>query len=391
MKRNWFALLVIVALAGMLPACTHLNSGTRSSDAPQSGTVLRAIQGVKDQSAPDSHVVIFTVGVQQEGRNLVLTGAVDRAEVKAEILKAVERTGLKAADRITLPPAEELEDEVWGIASLSVANGREKPEHSAEMGTQILLGQVVKVWNRAGRWFLVQSADGYLAWLEKGTFVPCTKEQVQVWNNASLLFVTVYEDLILERPEAGAQPVSDVVMGDLVKKNSEAGNWFAVELPDGRTGFLPKPSAENYVAWKQARRATPENIERTARMFLGRPYLWGGNSPKGMDCSGFTKLTFLLNGIDLDRNASEQARQGMEVPLDPDLRELKKGDLLFFGARSRGDKPEKVSHVAIYLGEKLFIQSSERVRVNSLDPNSPIADHHFIQTLLHARRVLPGL
>lgn len=107
-----------------------------------------------------------------------------------------------------------------------------------------------------------------------------------------------------------------------------------------------------------------------------------------MDCSGFTKLVFFLNGIELNRNASQQALQGRDVPLDADLSYLRKGDLLFFGGDRRG-RSERVSHVAIYLGGKSFIQSSEMVRISSLDPQSPIRDELRIRTLLHARRILP--
>jgi cell wall-associated NlpC family hydrolase len=78
------------------------------------------------------------------------------------------------------------------------------------------------------------------------------------------------------------------------------------------------------------------------------------------------------------------------VPLDGDLSQLKQGDLLFFGHRARRGKLERVVHVGIYLGNKLFIHSSERVHISSLDPNSPIRDENRIQTLLRARRVLPG-
>jgi gamma-D-glutamyl-L-lysine dipeptidyl-peptidase len=117
--------------------------------------------------------------------------------------------------------------------------------------------------------------------------------------------------------------------------------------------------------------------------------LWGGNSPKGLDCSGFCKLTFLMNGIELNRNASEQVRQGREVPLDPEFSKLKKGDLLFFGWAGSYEGLEWITHVAIYLGNKLFIQSSEMVRVSSLDPSAPNYDeHHSPRTLLHARRIL---
>jgi cell wall-associated NlpC family hydrolase len=194
---------------------------------------------------------------------------------------------------------------------------------------------------------------------------------------------------ILEQPEAGAQPVSDLVLGDLVKRMDDEGEWIKVELPDHRTGYLPKNAAEDFAAWKQSRRPTPENIERTARTLLGRPYLWGANSPKGMDCSGFVKIVFYMNGIELKRNARDQAHQGVAVPLDANLSQLKKGDLIYFGRRARGDVPERVMHIGIYLGEKQFFQSSERVQIGSLDPNSPIRDEHRIRSLIGARRILP--
>ena len=98
----------------------------------------------------------------------------------------------------------------------------------------------------------------------------------------------------------------------------------------------------------------------------------------------------ITNGIALQRDSSKQAGQGAPVPLDADLSQLKKGDLLFFGRRPRRGGPERVVHVGIYLGDKLFIHSSEWVHISSLDPNSPIRDENRIQTLLRARRLLPS-
>ena len=145
-----------------------------------------------------------------------------------------------------------------------------------------------------------------------------------------------------------------------------------------------------YTEWLNLAKPTPEGLVVTAKRFMGVPYLWGGTSAKGMDCSGFTKTVFFLNGIDLLRDSSKQARQGAAVPLDAELSQLKKGDLLFFGRGARGGRPERVAHVGIYLGDKLFIHSSERVRISSLDPQSPLRDENRIRSLLRARRVLPG-
>jgi cell wall-associated NlpC family hydrolase len=260
------------------------------------------------------------------------------------------------------------------------------------MGTQILMGEPVRIWKQSTNvnfpWFLVQAPDGYLAWVEGGTMVRCAREQVDAWNSGPLLVVTAFEDCILEQPQADAQPVSDVVMCDRLKKSGEEGDWYRVELPDGRTGYLPRKAAQDFNTWKQSRQPTADNIERTARGFVGRPYLWGGYSSKGFDCSGFTEQVFYINGVDLVHSAAAQARLGVPVPLDKDLSQLKKGDLLFFGRRARGGRPERITHVGIYLGDKLFIQSSQRVRVSSLDPNSPTREEYRIHSLLAARRVL---
>jgi len=392
MIKNRLAVFPALALTVILSGCAHFEP-----DGPQPGADLssppgRAIQRIKEKYAPDSHLAIFNVGLSRRGHELVLTGEVDRAEARLEVVRAVEQTGFRVADRVKVLPTEELGDEVWGISCLSVANAREFPEHKAEMGTQVLMGEVVRVWKRTANarfpWYLIQAQDGYLAWMDGGSFVRCTREQVDAWNRGPLLIVTAFEECIREQPRADAQPVSDVVMCDRVRHAGSEGDWHRVELPDGRTGYLPRRAAENFDLWKQERQATGENIERAARSLLGRPYLWGGNSTKGLDCSGLTQQVFFRNGVDLMRNASAQARQGATVPLDADLSQLQKGDLLFFGRRAQRGRPERVTHVGIYLGDKLFIQSSQRVRISSLDPQSPIRDEYRIRSLLGARRIL---
>lgn len=375
-------------LACAIVACIGFNSFAQNPPRPKPSLTPPILRDVEKKFAPDPHMAIFRVSVETDADSITLSGEVDQLAAKTAAIEAVQRTGAKTIDRITVLPDERLGEKKWGIATLSVASGREEPDHKAELGTQILMGRTVRLWKRTRHWFYVQSPDGYLSWIESGSFVPCTKIHADAWTNAPLLIVTAFEERVVEKPRADSESVSDVVMGDLLKQTSEKKNWFSVELPDGRRGFLPKKAAQDYRAWIQSRRATAENIEKTARMFLGRPYLWGGNSPKGLDCSGFCKLTFLMNGIELNRNASEQVRQGVEVPLDPEFSRLKKGDLLFFGWGRDYAGPEWITHVAIYLGNKFFIQSAERVKISSLDPAAPNFDEYHSRSLLYARRIL---
>ncbi len=394
MKNNLLRLAAFTALVGLWCGCSSVQKSESTADAANSIVISNAIRTVRVKYAPDSHIGVFKVGAEADGRMLVLTGEVDHAQAKLDVVHAVESTGAKVKDEIALLPEARLGNEVWAISCLSVASAREQPEHKAEMGTQIWMGNVVKVLKRTSNptfsWYQIQSADGYVAWVEKGGLVRCTREQADAWQQSPLLIVTAFEDRIVEKPQADALPVSDVVICDLVKKIGEEGDWYKVELPDKRIGYLAKSKAVDFAEWKKSRQPNAENIERTARQFVGRPYLWGGNSPKGVDCSGFAKTVFYINGINLNRNASEQALQGTELPLDEGLTHLRKGDLVFFGHPARRGHPERVTHVGIYLGDKTFIQSSQRVRVCSLDPNSPDADDYRIESLIKARRVLPN-
>jgi len=353
------------------------------------GALAGALDQVRRQHAPDPHLNIFTVGIQRLGGSVTLTGCVDTVAARADAVAAAQATGVRVVDRIEVLPAPDLGEATWGLVNVSVASGREQPVNTAEMGTQILMGHPVRLWKQTGIWYLAQSADRYLCWLPRGTVVRCTPAEIDAWNTGPLLLVTAFDDCLREQPHADAFPVADVVLGCLVKHVATEGDWFKVATPDGQTGYLPVHAAADYATWKSTRQPTPENIERTARSFMGRPYLWGGNSPRGLDCSGLTKLVFFLNGLDLDRNASHQRHQGVEVALDPEFSQLRKGDLLFFGFCGGRGRPERVTHTGIYLEDKLFIHASKRVRINSLDPNSSLRDMRRIRSLLGARRLLP--
>ena len=389
MSRSCVYLAAFILLLAIFAGC--VSPAPSTLPASQIEHARQAIGAVAAGYGPGSRVGLYRVGVEARGSALVVTGIVDNAQAKLDTLRALEAAKLTVTDRVLVLPDEALGSRNWGIAFLSVDSGRDEPAHKAEMGTQVLMGNAVRLLKQSAdrRWFLVETMDGYPAWLEQGTFVRCSLEQVRNWTNSPLLVVTALEGAVVESPEPGAQPVSDVVVGDLLKYSGEQGEWYRVELPDRRGGFLPKTSATDFVTWKKERRPTADNLERTARRLLGRPYLWGGCSPKGLDCSGFTKLVFYLNGLELSHRASYQALQGRPVPLDHNFSQLKKGDLLFFGSPARAGRLERIRHVGMYLGDKLFIHSSEHVHISSLDPDSPIRDEARIRTLLFARRVLP--
>src|SRR5699024_4878699 len=96
----------------------------------------------------------------------------------------------------------------------------------------------------------------------------------------------------------------------------------------------------------------------TAKTMTGAPYLWGGTSTKGMDCSGFTKTIFFMNGWVIPRDASQQVHAGESIDTSEGFDNLRPGDLLFFGRPATETSPQRVVHVGMWIGNNEFIHSS---------------------------------
>ena len=135
-----------------------------------------------------------------------------------------------------------------------------------------------------------------------------------------------------------------------------------------------------------------QNILITANHMMGRPYLWGGTSGKGMDCSGFTKTVYYLNGLELPRDASQQVQVGVEIETDTSLRNLVPGDFIFFGhAKNRMTQKEKITHVAMYLGDGKIIHASDRIQIESLKRGDPDFTERRLNTMVRAKRMLKNI
>ena len=306
--------------------------------------------------------------------------------VRKEVQKIASQ---KAGPLLDRAEAVELEtDPRWAIVRVSVGNLRFQPRHHAELGTQVLLGTVLKVLREHGSWFYVQSPDQYLGWIEGSTVVVGDSELAQRWLAGERLIVTELQDRLMDKPDKLSFPVSDVVAGCLLHDAGHAEGWNRLRLPDGRIGYMRQGQVVNFERWKKTIKASPENLERVARSLMGLPYLWGGTSTKSVDCSGFTKTVYLLNGIQLNRDATHQSLQGEEVMPGADFQNLQKGDLLFFGKKAAAKRGEEITHVAMYLDQRVYIHSSGMVRLNSLDPQSPLFDEERLKTFIRARRIL---
>lgn len=274
------------------------------------------------------------------------------------------------------------------IVDFSVNYLRLKPDYESPLETQELMGTVVDVLDRDGYWVKIHTPQPYDAWCTDKGLVFMSESEIAEYEAAPKYICTARTGIVYSSPSLGARPLSDLVMGDVLRQVMEKGKpakskkFLKVMLPSGLVGFVPSADLMDMEKWCASVNGSASDIVALAKSFVGVPYLWGGMSPKGFDCSGLVRFCYMMNGVALPRNASEQIFLGEDAPLD----RLKPGDLLFFGKKGLLGK-EKVTHVGMYIGDGRFIHSSHHVRINSL--SSTDADvYENMSRLLRARRIL---
>ena len=279
--------------------------------------------------------------------------------------------------------------EGWGVINVSVCNTRCEADYSAGMESQALLGMPVKVLDTHNEWTQIQTPEGYVHWTLSACVRQMSRQELSDWNTSPQVVVTALYSFVMDKPSRKASSVSDVTAGDRLRLVAKRGRYYEVSFPDGRTGYLHRSQCMPIEKWRKNLDNSADGIIRTAHTLNGIPYMWGGTSPKGVDCSGFVRTVLYMHDIIIPRNASQQARKGKQVSLDDDFAHLLPGDLLFFGKKAQDGKPARVQHVGIYIGDKRFIHSLGRVRVASFSPSDPLYDEYDLNRLLSATRFLP--
>lgn len=269
----------------------------------------------------------------------------------------------------------------WALGRISVAHVRVKPGHSSELSSQIIMGMPVKLLNKSGDWWHVETHEGYKGYIISNSLSIKSTQEMNAWRNSDRVVVSslyqtqVFNDTI----SIGVRNVvTDVVNGVILEGKISNSQYTKVLLPDGRKGFIKSSDVTPIEKWA-SQEFNPKLILDMAYSMHGLPYLWGGTSTKSLDCSGLAKVCYFANGIILRRDAYQQAETGLKISAN-NWKSCQAGDLLFFG----NAKTKRVTHVAIYNENGLYIHSSGRVKVNSIDPKS---DLYLTTPFFHACRI----
>ncbi len=231
----------------------------------------------------------------------------------------------------------------FGICTLSVVPLRKEPSDQSEMTTQLLFGDRIIQSDSFRNWHKIKIlSDNYEGWIDNKQYTQISHDEFNRINNSPNNFSLDLVQIIKNETNGRMLPI-------LIGSN----------LP-GLSGHRFKIEDNSFYFDGVSTKAAPdkEKIIEHALIYMGSPYLWGGKTPFGIDCSGFTQMVYKLAGISILRDASEQAAQGETINL---ISEAEAGDLVFFG------NEEDINHTGIILPDSKIIHASGEVRIDELD------------------------
>jgi len=225
----------------------------------------------------------------------------------------------------------------YGICPLSIVPVRFSPDNGSEMVTQLLFGDHFKVLEERKFWSRIRIGyDKVEGWISNKQFNPITEDDyTNLQNNKEIKFSADLVSFV----SSGSDNLIPIVIGASLLANTTLNFSF-----DGEIINTKQPKDE---------------LVKTALLYLNSPYLWGGKTPFGIDCSGLTQMTYKINGHQLLRNASEQATQGEALSF---IEESEPGDLAFFD-----NKDGIIDHVGIIMQDNYIIHAHGKVRIDRID------------------------
>lgn len=333
-----------------------------------------------------------TTVTNEDSDSLRLTGQVLDEKQHLSVLELFSNQIVEDEIRVLLT-----EQTPWALVNRNVADLRREPRNLSERLNQALFGDAVRLLEARGEWMRVRlERDGYLGWLKSSSLFRCEQSEVQSYQQSCTHLVSggnapAYSEAERREGQEWAQ-AGLLPFGVSVPAGERRGDMLEVHKPDGSCWWVPDHHLQSF-SERPGRDAA--GIDRTLAILqhmIGTPYLWGGSTPFGYDCSGLAQAFWGFLSVRLPRDADQQFAAGVPV-----YGEFQPGDLLFFGeVRDQdllpgepGAPRRRITHVAISLGGMELIHSNGSawgISINSLDPGSPRYQEWLKTNLAGARR-----
>jgi hypothetical protein len=340
------------------------------------------IEQVRKDLGLDRRSSVFEVHAVLRAESVTVLGHATEESAVEEVLRRLRKRDdvEEVIDEVVRLPGRLVEADQHALVRAPVAPMYEEPRVPAPQITQLVLGARVDLLSRQGVWWRLRAEDGYIGWMHAGYLEPGSEEWAHSWERGTAGTPVV---------SLGADLLNDD--GDVIARLPWGARLFRTshdtfKLSDGRAGKIAGGEVVGVDRLFDRFPPLGESVTRTARRWVGAPYLWGGVTMAGVDCSGLTQAVLWMHGVGLPRDSDLQARVGVNVETAANFSALRPGDLLYFS-----EAPERISHVAISLGGSGIVHSSltnGEVATNDLLGASAF-EQRLRSVFTSARRLLP--
>jgi len=375
---------IIFALLMIFGSCTMKNNEKLKEE------INTNIDSLKNIYVPDKRIALWNVSTDIADDTLVISAELENKTAADQLKEILTKKYPDVLLKIKILPEKEQKRIVHAIVNNSVASIRRKAKHSSELVNQAFLGTPVKVYKKERNWYLIQTPNRYIGWINEDDIIFFNEEQLSKFKQKNKIIYKKQQGSSYSEPDENSQVISDLVIGCILSVTDTINNFFKVQYPDGREAYVLKKDVDKMMTVFN-RIPEGKNLVNTAKRFNGIPYLWGGFSSKAIDCSGFTSTVYFMNGVILQRDASQQIKFGTEITNKFEFKNLSAGDLLFFtGISYLGDKEKskKITHVGMYIGDTEFIHASGKVKINSMDSTRKNFNPEYRDTFKKAIRII---
>lgn len=357
--------LFFFILLGLLTlnSCIHIRVGDKYAD------IHALVEKANQDFYLDSRIWYQDVHAEINGDQIIFRGEAFYAAPVRGIARKITRAGydFKFIDSVKYLPEEFPDDLVYGIVIQPYVMGRYQPVDIKQEGTEMLYGEPVRLLRETDDHLQVQSSVGYIGYIPKGAIRRVDQAE---WN----------------RYHIGKQAIftanDTLADGDVFLMGTRLPylDNDVLLLADGSELTL---TSGNYKVIDPAANELREEILLSAQKYLGLPYVWGGRSAEGVDCSGFVMQSYAIHNIYLPRDSDEIANVGRIIGYPGWLDALLPGDLLFFVGSRR-----LITHTGIYMGDGKVIHSlGKGVQIQSMNPDHPEYAENLERRLAFAKRI----
>ena len=263
----------------------------------------------------------------------------------------------------------------------AVENMYSAPHPDKDVVSQALMGQVVAVLSSRDGFLHIETPDRYQGWIPVAALFEYPDAKAPRYGARGTLveITSLMANLYRDPDVTTARPKAQGPLGarlELVKPAEDpARRWVTVRLPSGEIAYVQSGDVRLREAGAPRPRGSEADLVATARRFTGVPYLWGGMSAQGLDCSGLVSQVYAFHGVDLLRDADLQFDDPRARPVE--RADLRPGDLVFFGAK-------KITHVGLYAGDGRFINATTHTRPDVHEES--LDDPYWVALYRGARR-----